>query len=182
MRSMVLRTSDCRAWSNGAVARRRNRSLTEWTVLGLVAEEPTHGFALARLLARGGEVGRVWAATRPLTYRAIDQLAADGLVEPIRTEPGSGPPRTVHRATSTGRRALRRWLMEPVAHPRQVRAELLVKLLLLERAGKSTAPLLAAQRDALADALDAARHPAARDSASRWRAEQADAIDRFLRG
>ena len=161
--------------------RPRDRSLTEWLVLGLIAEQPTHGFALARLLARGGEVGRVWTATRPLTYRAIDQLASDGLVEPVRTEPGSGPPRTVHRATVGGRRALRRWLAQPVAHPRDVRAELLAKLLLLERAGAPTAPLLAAQRDAFAEVLDASRHAAA-DSVSRWRAEQAAAIDRFLRG
>jgi PadR family transcriptional regulator AphA len=164
------------------VAGRRTRSLTEWVVLGLVAEGPTHGFALTRLLARGGEVGRVWAATRPLTYRAIDQLAAEGLIEPVRTEAGAGPPRTVHRATPSGRRALRRWLTQPVAHPRDVRAELLVKLLLLERAGQPTAPLLQAQRAAFADVLDDARRAPETDSVSRWRAEQAAAIDRFLQG
>jgi DNA-binding PadR family transcriptional regulator len=164
------------------VAGRRARSLTEWVVLGLIAEEPTHGFALSRLLARGGEVGRVWAATRPLTYRAIDQLAADGLIEPVRTEPGGGPPRTVHRVTRAGRQALRRWLAQPVDHPREVRAELLVKLLLLERAGQPTVPLLQAQREAFDDTLAVARDSAATDSVSRWRAEQAAAIDRFLKG
>jgi hypothetical protein len=45
----------------------RERPLAEWMVLGLLAEQPSHGFALARLLAPGGEVGRVWAASRPLT-------------------------------------------------------------------------------------------------------------------
>ena len=164
------------------MARPRERSLTEWVVLGLIAEEPTHGFALARLLVRGGEVGRVWAATRPLTYRAIDRLAADGLIQPVRTEAGAGPPRTVHRATASGRRVLRSWLAQPVAHPREVRAELLVKLLLLERAGAPTAPLLASQREAFAGVLDATRHTSADDSVGRWRAEQAAAIDRFLRG
>jgi DNA-binding PadR family transcriptional regulator len=160
----------------------RPRSLTAWVVLGLIAEAPTHGFALARLLARGGEVGRVWAATRPLTYRAIDQLAGEGMIEPVRTEPGAGPPRTVHRVTPAGRRALHRWLAQPVAHPRDVRAELLVKLLLLERAGRPTATLLHAQRERFSEALDPARHPPADDSVSRWRAEQAAAIDRFLQG
>jgi PadR family transcriptional regulator AphA len=164
------------------VARSRDHSLTDWVVLGLLAEGPTHGFALARLLARGGEVGRVWAASRPLTYRAIDQLAADGLIEPVRTEPGAGPPRTVHKVTAVGRRALRRWLAQPVAHPREVRAELLVKLLLLERAGKPTAPLLQAQREEFAGLFDTTRRSAADDSVSRWRAEQAAAIERFLRG
>jgi DNA-binding PadR family transcriptional regulator len=107
-----------------SVAGGRERSLTEWVVLGLVAEGPTHGFALARLLARDGAVGRVWRATRPLTYRAIAQLASDGMIKPVRTEPGAGPPRRVHRVTPAGRRALRRWLAQPVRHPRDVRAEL----------------------------------------------------------
>jgi hypothetical protein len=84
--------------------------------------------------------------------------------------------------TRAGRQALRRWLAQPVDHPREVRAELLVKLLLLERAGQPTAPLLQAQREAFADTLAVARDSAATDSVSRWRAEQAAAIDRFLKG
>src|SRR5688572_22573499 len=124
----------------------RERTLTEWVVLGLLAEAPAHGFAVARLLDRGGEVGRVWWATRPLTYRAIEQLEADGLVTAVRTEAGAGPRRTVHRPTPAGRRALRRWLALPVPRFRDVRAELLVKLLLLERSARPTGPLLAAQR------------------------------------
>lgn len=157
-----------------------DRSLTEWVVLGLLGEGPNHGFALARLLGRGGEVGRVWAASRPLTYRAIDQLASDGLIEPVRTEVDGGPPRTVHRLTPAGRRALRRWLATPVAHFRDVRAELLAKLLLLERCGRSTRALLDAQQAAFADAMAATRALPGDDAVTRWRRAQADAIDRFL--
>lgn len=156
------------------------RSLTEWVVLGLLAEGSTHGFAVARLLRRGGEVGRVWAASRPLTYRAIDQLVADGLAEAVGTEPGDGPPRTLHRATAAGRRRLRRWLATPVVHFRDVRAELLVKLLLLERAGRPTDPLLDAQRDAFAEALATARRSPGTDAVSAWRRAQAAAIEQFL--
>lgn len=156
------------------------RNLTEWVVLGLLGEGPNHGFALARLLGRGGEVGRVWAASRPLTYRAIDELASDGLIEPVRTEVDGGPPRTVHRLTPAGRRALRRWLATPVAHFRDVRAELLAKLLLLERSGRSTRDLIDAQQAAFADALEAARALPGTDAVTRWRQAQADAIDRFL--
>src|SRR5687767_4222961 len=100
----------------------RERPLTEWVVLGLLAEESAHGFALARRLAPGGEVGRVWAASRPLTYRAIDQLAADGLIAPVRTEAGRGPQRTVHEVTDAGRQELARWLRTPVPRFRDVRA------------------------------------------------------------
>ena len=158
----------------------RERTLTEWVVLGLLAEAPAHGFAVARLLDRGGEVGRVWVATRPLTYRAIDQLEGDGLAMAVRTEAGAGPRRTVHRATPAGRRALTRWLAAPVPRFRDVRAELLVKLLLLERSGKATAPLLAAQQEAFAPLLAEVRATKATDSVSRWRRAQAEAVAAFL--
>ena len=35
-------------------------SLAEWLVLCLVSDEPSHGFAIAGLLARDGSLGRVW--------------------------------------------------------------------------------------------------------------------------
>jgi DNA-binding PadR family transcriptional regulator len=160
----------------------RDRPLAEWVVLGLLAEEPSHGFALARLLAPGAEVGRVWSASRPLTYRAIDQLAADGLIEPIRTEPGHGPQRTVHEVTAAGRAELQAWLQRPVPRFRDVRAVLLAKLLLLERSGRSTRRLLAAQRKVFAPLLAEARAQPPSDAVARWRRAQAEAIADFLDG
>lgn len=162
------------------MAMMRERTLTEWVVLGVLAESPAHGFAVARLLARGSDIGRVWSAGRPLTYRAIDQLVQDELLAPVRTEAGAGPQRTVHRPTPAGRRALRRWLEQPVPHFRDVRAELLVKLLLLERAGRPTEPLLRAQRAAFAARFAEADAAPDTDVVGRWRRAQADAIARFL--
>jgi len=162
------------------VASERERPLTEWVVLGLLAEAPAHGFALARLLTPGGDVGRVWSASRPLTYRAIDQLAADGLIEPVRTEPGHGPQRTVHELTEVGREELARWLRTPVPRFRDVRAVLLAKLLLLERSGRSTRRLLAAQRKAFEPLLDEVRAAPPAGSVARWRRTQAEAIAEFL--
>jgi DNA-binding PadR family transcriptional regulator len=156
------------------------RRLTEWVLLGLLDESPNHGFALARLLGRGGEIGRVWAASRPLTYRAIEQLVADDLITPARTEAGDGPVRTVYRLRPAGRRAVRQWLATPVARFRDVRAELIVKLLLLERSNRSTAPLLRDQRRAFADALALAQGTVETDAVSRWRRSQAHAIEAFL--
>ena len=39
-------------------------SLPEWTVLAVVSERPTHGFAIARLTAPHGELGRMWQLGR----------------------------------------------------------------------------------------------------------------------
>ena len=49
-------------------------SLTEWLVLCLVSEQPTHGFAVARLLGPDGSMGQVWRVPKPVVYRALQLL------------------------------------------------------------------------------------------------------------
>jgi DNA-binding PadR family transcriptional regulator len=119
----------------------------EWSILALLSERPSHGWALAQEMSRSGEVGRVWSVGRPLVYRALEHLQASGLIEPIGHEPGlRGPNRTVFRATEQGRQALGAWLFEPVEHVRQIRSLFLLKLVLIERNGLDPAALLEAQR------------------------------------
>ncbi len=118
----------------------------EWSVLALLSDAPAHGWAIAKAMSRNGEVGSVWAIGRPLVYRAIDMLEGRGLIEAVGSEPGSrGPNRALFKATPEGREALARWLAEPVDHMRDVRSLLLLKLVLIERAGLDSRPLLEAQ-------------------------------------
>ncbi|MFC4591682.1 PadR family transcriptional regulator [Sphaerisporangium corydalis] len=125
-------------------------SLTEWVVLGLVAEGPAHGFALSRLTTATGPIGAIWHVPRPLVYRALARLADLGLAEPSGREPGQGgPQRNPLAITPAGRAAVDGWLMRPVGHIREIRTELLVKLALLDRAGVSPHPLLDAQAERL---------------------------------
>jgi PadR family transcriptional regulator AphA len=158
----------------------------EWAVLALLAEEPTHGFAIARAMAPDGDVGKVWAVRRPLVYRALETLAGMGLVQAAGTvSSSSGPQRTVLRATPAGRRALNRWLREPVAHVRDARSLLMLKLLFLTRREADLEPLLTAQRahfaelaERLATAADGAE---GFDRALRlWRLESTTASIRFV--
>jgi DNA-binding PadR family transcriptional regulator len=117
-------------------------TLTDWVVLGVVIEEPRHGFAAARELKADEPLGRVWTVHRPLVYRAFEHLHAAGLIEPTRVEPGDqGPQRTVFRATRTGRERFGRWLDEVVEHPREARAELLAKFVFVARRREPMAPL-----------------------------------------
>ena len=118
-----------------------------WAVLGVLAEGPTHGFAVAQLLGAGGPLGRVWSVPRPLVYRELNRLVQLGLaVERATERSGQGPARTIVAITPAGRRAARRWLAEPVDHVREVRSALLLKLALLDRAGTDPRSLLEAQR------------------------------------
>jgi PadR family transcriptional regulator AphA len=121
-------------------------SLAEWTVLTLISENPTHGFAISQLTATDGELGRIWHIPKPVVYRAIGRLEASGLIAPQAVEPGRGPQRTIYSATSAGRKAAAAWLDTPVEHIRDVRSQLLIKLALLDRAGTDAAGLLQRQK------------------------------------
>jgi PadR family transcriptional regulator AphA len=125
-------------------------SPAEWASLALLAEQPAHGFAVARALAPEGEVGRVWSCSRPLVYRALERLGGLSLVEERGYEPSdAGPRRTVLGATRAGRRELEHWLVEPAEHVRELRSSLMLKLLFLSRRGADPSGLLERQRSVL---------------------------------
>ena len=161
-------------------------SLTEWAVLGLLCEGPTHGWSLVRSLRSDGQIGRVWATSRPLVYRAISLLQARGYIQEKGSQSSSlGPARTLLAATPSGRRALRRWLVKPAEHVRDVRSELMLKLLLLDRRNQDPRPLLQAQRGLLEPRVRAlaadVRHAVGFDrTLALWRLSNARATLRFL--
>lgn len=160
----------------------------EWSVLALLAEAPGHGWALARQMARDGEIGRVWALGRPLVYRALELLEERGLIEPVGSERGvRGPNRTVFRATPEGRVALAEWLEVPVEHVRDVRSLLLLKLVLIDRAGLDREALLRAQREHVVPSIRALEQRLADSAGSeaifvRFRLESTRAVLEFIDG
>ncbi len=128
-------------------------SLTEYVVLAIISEEPSHGFAVARQLAPTTALGEVWTVAHPLVYRAIGRLDEQGMIGAIGQEPGElGPTRMIYEATQRGLEAAAQWRAEPVRHLREVRTAFLAKIMLRRRAGEPLAPLIAAQR-ALFDPL-----------------------------
>ena len=159
--------------------------LGEWACLGVLYPAPMHGFAVAALLAPDASIGRVWSLSRPLTYRSLDQLEARGFIAPIAREPGSaGPNRTVLAATRAGRSRLRAWVRQPVEHLRDLRSELLLKLLLAEHCGIELDAMLVAQLEhtrRLAGALSIGSWVGEQhDPVMLWRSESANAAVRFL--
>ena len=163
-------------------------SLGAWAVLALVCEGDSHGWALVRSMAPRGEIGRVWSIQRALVYRTIDLVVAAGLVERAGTEQGTrGSTRTLLHVTPAGRRAVERWLGEPVLHVRDLRSALLLKLLFAERSGRDRAPLLEAQLAILTEAVavleaQLADDPPAAVNVGAFRLETARAGLRFVEG
>jgi DNA-binding PadR family transcriptional regulator len=157
----------------------RDLAAGEWAVLGLLGEGPAHGFALAKALEAGGEIGEIWAVPRPLVYRALGALRDRGLIRPQSTEAGHGPNRTIMAATPAGLAQLDRWLGEPVAHVRDVRSLLLLKLAYAERSGRDTRPLLERQRDLVRPLVEAQRARSGGSAIELWRCECTDAVLTF---
>jgi DNA-binding PadR family transcriptional regulator len=161
-------------------------SLTEWVVLCLIREGPTHGFALSASLTPDSDLGQIWHIQKAVVYRAVERLEHLGLIRTTGHEPSNlGPVRSLVKVTPQGRYAAKSWLASPVAHPRDVRSELLLKLALLDRANASPADLLRKQREQL---LPIAAAIAARleettgfeRTLTLWRHESISAILHFL--
>ncbi len=154
-------------------------SLNGWAVLTILVDDgPAHGFAISRLLAKGTDIGQAWSVSRPLVYRALDQLEALGLVHANPVGPGDGGPnRQPFRATASGRRAAAAWRRAPVTHRRDVRAELMLKLVLAERSGVDSSELLRNQLATFARQQD---DQAPGHVLAVWRNELSTAIERTL--
>jgi DNA-binding PadR family transcriptional regulator len=159
--------------------------LGEWACLGILYPEPTHGFAIAARLKPTGDIGRVWSLSRALTYRSLDQLTARGYVQAVGEEPGiAGGNRTILAATRSGRAQVRKWLNTPVAHLRDVRSELLLKLIVADMCEADIDEMLDRQHahiEAMARAITAQVDPDAPfDVVDLWRQESSAAALRFL--
>jgi DNA-binding PadR family transcriptional regulator len=161
-------------------------SLADWLVLCVISEGPTHGFAIARELARDGSLGQVWHVTKPVIYRAAQRLEHLGLATVSEKQPTRrGADFAQLQATAAGRQAAGQWLHEPASHPRDIRSELLVKLALLDRAGVDSRDLLRVQRGQLAPVAaalaDQVRTATGYDRVlAVWRLESVSGTLRFL--
>jgi DNA-binding PadR family transcriptional regulator len=159
--------------------------LGEWACLGILYPGPTHGFAIAARLKPTGDIGRVWSLSRALTYRSLDQLTTRGYVHTVGEEPGiAGGNRTILAATRSGRAQLRKWLNTPVTHLRDLRSELLLKLIIADICGIDLDEMLDLQHahlEAMAEAITGQIDPDAPvDVVDLWRQESSTAALRFL--
>src|SRR5580704_6854661 len=119
----------------------------EHCILALLVERPRHGWALATALAPDGEVGSIWSVARPLVYTGLRRLDGEGYIKTAGIERGDrGPHRVIYEATPKGRDAVRDWLAQPVEHIREIRSLFLLKVVLAQRLGLDTEPVLVAQR------------------------------------
>lgn len=162
-------------------------TLIEGAVLGLLVQQPRHGFALAKEFALESTIGSIFTARPPVVYRALHTLTAKDLVAGDQAESvAAGPRRVVKHATAAGSDRLNQWIDTPVRHTRDVRVEFLLKLGLFEMLGRDPQPFIRRQYETLRPIYEAHRDvaPAAAGFAQAravWRNEHARAVMNFLR-
>ena len=159
---------------------RQDAQLARNVVLALVVHTPRHGWAIHEQLSPTGDIGRAWTLSRQLVYRAIDTLVEDGLVKRATPKDGGGADKVIISPTATGKRTAMHWLDSPVTHLRDVRTELVLKVMLRDKMGLPLGSFLEAQHVIL-DPLIASINKDASDSpVNLWRRESANAVKRYL--
>jgi DNA-binding PadR family transcriptional regulator len=96
-------------------------------VLGLVIEQPDHGFGLERRLERRFTAARFAYST---AYSALKRLQKNGLVRIVEADP-TGPEEVTYEATQKGVEHFRNWVRTPTSGP-VAREELHAKIALCE--------------------------------------------------
>ena len=159
---------------------RQDAQLARNVVLALEDHSPRHGWAIHEQLSPTGDIGHAWTLSRQLVYRAIDTLVEDGLVKRATPKDGGGADKVIISPTATGKRTAMHWLDSPVTHLRDVRTELVLKVMLRDKMGLPLGSFLEAQHG-IFDPLIASINKDASDSpVNLWRRESANAVKRYL--
>lgn len=159
---------------------RQDAQLARNVVLALVVHTPRHGWAIQEQLSPLGDVGHAWTLSRQLVYRAIDTLVEDGLVKRATPKDGGGADKVIISPTAAGKRTAMQWLNSPVTHLRDVRTELVLKVMLREKMELPLDSFLAMQHEVFDPLIASINKDASSTPVNLWRRESANAVKRYL--
>jgi DNA-binding PadR family transcriptional regulator len=115
-------------------------------LLGLLRQQPRHGYDLKRLF------DRYFGPERPLAfaqvYATLARLEQRGRIRLDSVEQAEGPERRRYAITPDGTRELERWLVQPLDPEPHLQAALFTKVVLAILAGRSVQPIVDNERRA----------------------------------
>ena len=115
------------------MAKKSSAHTLEYILLGLIREEPSHGYAIFETLRNTPELSLIWQVKRSKLYYLLDKSEKEGFLTSSTSAQGSYPERHVYQITTRGEEALQLWLHTPVKSSRYVRLAFLSKLYFLIR-------------------------------------------------
>jgi PadR family transcriptional regulator AphA len=108
----------------------------EYILLGLLDQNPVHGYDLYKNILHLEGISLVWHIKQSQLYALLDKLEVGGLLN-SRLLPGEAhPARKEYRITETGKEVFFAWRASPVSHGREMRQEFLAKLYFAQQAGR----------------------------------------------
>jgi len=114
------------------------------TFLGLLEEQPRHGYDLKRVY--DDRFGRARPLQYGQVYSTLARLLKRGFVTVDGVEPGGGPDRKRYAITHAGVADVERWLAEPEAPEPYLQSTLYAKVALALLTGRGAQAILDAQR------------------------------------
>jgi DNA-binding PadR family transcriptional regulator len=111
----------------------------EYILLGLIQEQPAHGYALFEQIRSTPELSLIWQVKRSKLYYLLEKLESEKLLLVRVSSQGPYPDRKIYQLTSPGKKALKDWMNSPVLSSRYVRLAFLSKLYFLLRNNKKGA-------------------------------------------
>ena len=110
-----------------------NLTPTAYAILGLLHEQPMHGYEVAQHFKPDTDLGQVVPADISTVYSFLKDLQEHGLLSGKRETVGARPPRTVFSLTAEAADIFLDWVYRPVARIREVRLDFLLKLYFARR-------------------------------------------------
>ena len=114
----------------------------KYGVLGLLAEEPLHGYEVKNRFE--SMLGGTWEVNIGQIYTTLQRLERDGWVRPVGSRGDRG--KLAYELSDIGRKELNDWLAKPDSGPQQLHEDIYVKLLLATRAANGGLPALLARQ------------------------------------
>jgi len=128
------------------MAKKSSAHTLEYILLGLIQEQPAHGYALYNRLCKTPELSLIWQVKRSKLYYLLDKLESEGLLSVSVSSQSPYPDRKVYQLTSRGKKALESWMNSPVMSSRYIRLAFLSKLFfLLQKEGERATELITQQ-------------------------------------
>ncbi len=117
-------------------------------ILGLLADNTSHGYQLLEYFREGAPLGQVWSLSTSQLYSILKRLEHRQEITGREFFPDDAPPRTEYWLTRLGQQRLSLWLHEPCpsASTRHIRTVFLSRLFIAWRLKVSTKPIIDAQR------------------------------------
>lgn len=100
---------------------------SEFVLLGLLYQNPTHGYDLHKMITDPEGIGMIWNVKMSNLYAQLDKLETKGYIKGILQPGDTHPNRTEYQITETGRSAFHEWMKSTVIHPRDFRQEFMAR-------------------------------------------------------